>query len=80
MALSYNLYVYNDKDTTWHVGEDTKEMNEYGRCCVHLRADGDELEAIRDQFSNIPMHRTARVVRWEGDMAAFIAMNLKNSC
>lgn len=77
MALFYNLYdsdLHNEHE--WHVGRSTKQMNEYGRQCIALQADGDELEAIRSQFTNLPIHTTRRVQRWSGDFAAFIAMNL----
>jgi hypothetical protein len=52
-------------------------MNDAGRNYVEVQADGDELEAIRTQFNNLPMH-SRHVVRWAGDMAAFIAMNLQS--
>ncbi len=41
-----------------------------------VQADGDELEKIRRNFSNIPMS-SARVVRWHGDIARFIVSNFK---
>lgn len=77
MALYYNLHTRSDVDHEWHVGESTKQMNEYGYQCVCLQADGDELAAIQEQFQNIPMTNRPRVVRWKGDDAAFIAMNLR---
>lgn len=78
MALYYNLYDSDhDNQHEWHIGESTKSMNDYGRQCIKIQADGDELGAIQDQFTGVPMHRTARVQKWSGDMAAFIAMNLK---
>lgn len=39
-----------------------------------VQADGDELEAIKDTFTNIPMSKN-RVVRWDGEMASFIIVN-----
>lgn len=42
---------------------------------IELQADGHELEYIRERFQNIPMHK-GRVVRWKGEMAKFIAINL----
>lgn len=42
---------------------------------IHIQADGDELERIRDTFDNIPMPKT-RVVTWTGEMATFIGMHL----
>jgi len=78
VALFYNLHDYNSTDHEWHVGEKLTQLNEYGRTCVHLQADGHELELIREQFEGIPMHKSRGVVRWDGKDAAFIAMNLTN--
>ncbi len=41
---------------------------------VEVQADGDELEHIRREFRNLP-GRSARVVRYYGDHAKFIAGN-----
>ena len=41
-----------------------------------VQADGDELEIIRDNFTNLPM-TDKRVVRWHGDFAWFIVANIK---
>jgi hypothetical protein len=60
----------------WHVGETTVEINDYTKSCVFIQADGDELEAIRSQFSNVPIPNKKRVVRWKGAMAEFIALNI----
>lgn len=43
-----------------------------------LEASGKELEYIRNNFENIPMH-DGRVVRWTGEMAKFLAINIKQS-
>jgi len=78
MALFYTLMDYNNgTEGEWHVGQDLRQLNEYGRTCVDLQADGHELEVIREQFTGIPM-ASGRVVRWKGDNAAFIAMNIRN--
>ena len=50
--------------------------NQVSSTALEVQADGDELELIRRDFSNIPM-TTSRVVRWEGDIAAFIVANIK---
>lgn len=42
---------------------------------VCVQADGDELEYIRNKFTNIPM-TNGRVVRWHGEMARFILSNI----
>ena len=57
---------------------EVKSMNSYGSDCISLQANGDELNAIKDQFSNIPMTKHA-AVRWTGNLAAFIAVNLDPS-
>jgi hypothetical protein len=78
MALYYSLYDDELHNTyEWHIGDSAKSMNDYGRQCISIQADGDELEAIRQQFSNLPISNTRRVVRWTGEMAAFIAMNIQ---
>lgn len=38
-------------------------------------ADGDELEAVKKQFSGIPMHNGSSVT-WTGETAQFIISNL----
>lgn len=80
MTLYYSLHddqPHNEHEV--HVGEKdkAKSMNDYGRQCHLIQADGDELERIRDQFSNLPIPKSRRVVRWSGETAAFIAMNLE---
>lgn len=66
------------KDAEVHVGntKGLQAMRNIGRSVISLQADGHELEAIREQFTGIPMHK-GRVVEWFGDTAAFIAMHLK---
>jgi hypothetical protein len=43
---------------------------------VSLTASGEELEAIKKLFSNIPMKPGARQVEWKGDWSQFIFDNL----
>lgn len=40
-----------------------------------VQLDGDELEYVRANMTNIPMHRTKRIVTMFGDDAKFIAAN-----
>jgi hypothetical protein len=75
----------------WHTGEvnpfrSSKETNEkYGpevaqnlaaAEVIEIQADGEELEHIQQYFTGIPFHKAARVQRWFGDVANFIAHNL----
>lgn len=71
-------YVFSDsnKEHHWHVGHSTANINDYTKSCVFIQADGDELEAIRRQFSNVPISNNRRVMRWKGAMAEFIALNI----
>lgn len=57
---------------TWHIGE--KKTMVIG--ILSIQADGDELDYIITNFTNIPHHKTARVQTWFGDMATFIYTNL----
>ena len=77
MALFYSINGIG-KEIELHVGDTQgiKKMNFFGLWCLDLQADGNELEAIRNQFTGIPMHN-GRVVKWFGADAAFIAMHLK---
>lgn len=43
---------------------------------MFLQADGNELEMIRHQFTNIRMHN-GRIVIWTGEDAKFIAQHLR---
>jgi hypothetical protein len=64
------------KDVELHIGntKGAQEMKRIGTAVSSLQADGDELDAIREQFTGIRMHE-GRVVEWFGDDAAFIAMH-----
>ena len=67
-------------DTCVHVGRPISTVVKEAAChpfCDgwHVQADGDELELIRDKLSNIPM-ADRRVVKWYGEDARFIIMNL----
>lgn len=58
----------------FHIGD--KELNKDVESVLEIQADGDELEAIREQFPSLVIPKHA-VVRWYGDMAKFIVGNLK---
>ena len=73
------LYILIEKDgeifnKEWHVGELITGIN----ICqvVEIQADGDELELIKKNFTNLPGSK-GPIIRWYGDHAKFIAANLK---
>lgn len=63
----------------WHIGEELpkisfeKTIHTNGtvtqREIVRIQADGDELELIKNSFTNIPIPMKKRVVKWFGEMA-----------
>lgn len=59
----------------WHVGGSLLVSSESHEI-ESVQADCDELMRIYDCFENIPKHRTKRVVKWYGDLAAFIVDNI----
>jgi hypothetical protein len=59
------------KEIQLHIGD---EFNFNPLRVDEVQADGDELEYIRNEFSNLRMSR-GRVVTWFGDDARFIAQN-----
>lgn len=63
-----------DEVTPWHIGESTKVT--YCDVIVAVQADGEELDYIRNNFSNLPMREGHHAVVWEGELATFIARNL----
>lgn len=70
----------------WHIGEELPKIScketihtngsITQREIVSLQADGDELELIKNSFTNIPIPMKKRVVKWFGEMAQFIFANL----
>jgi hypothetical protein len=62
----------------WYIGQKNplKEEELYNCEIVEIQADGDELEHIKQYITGIPFRKAARVQRWFGDMANFIAHNL----
>ena len=63
------------REYVWHVGEAMPPMGPMGQI-DSVAADGHELEFIRQHFSNIPM-TDSRIIVWYGDVAMFIANNIK---
>ena len=66
----------NGSVQNWNVGEDFTLLHDVNSI-LDVIADGDELAAIVAQFDNISTTKYNRVVRWFGDMAAFIVANME---
>ncbi len=63
----------------WHVGEGPIGRGDglnLDSIVIEMQADGDELDHIRNLYSNIPFRDGKRAVRWYGEMAKFIVGNL----
>lgn len=78
LYVEYKTATGEKRTLEWHVG--TKFSPD--QVClfsqvVLVQADGDELAYILDAFKSIPYHRTARVQKWRGDFANFIADNMR---
>lgn len=69
------LYVVmtNNRCVGWHIGEQSPLSHEDVQEVEEIQADCDELEWIEKSFQNLPIHNRARVQRWFGDQARFIA-------
>lgn len=63
------------REVEWHIGNKT-DLTALAYTVQEVQADGHELELIRYHFKNIPDVPNRRVVRWRGEMAAFIVSNL----
>lgn len=71
----------------WHIGTELPKISlnrfidKHGHITefeiVRIQADGDELELIKNSFTNIPIPTKKRVVQWFGEMAQFIFANLE---
>ena len=71
------LFVTTDTRTlTYHISEGPINLSPMEKV-LEVQADGDEANYIKDEFDNIPFPVRTRVIRWYGDMAAFIAQNLR---
>lgn len=65
------------RNETWHVGESKTVFIRFKASSepLTISADGDELEYILSQFSNIPVSKNPVIV-WRGEVARFILDNL----
>jgi hypothetical protein len=64
-----------DVRTAWHVGDKLRFDNVSN--IVEIQADGDELELVQALCKNLRnINDCARVKRWFGDEAKFIAANV----
>ncbi len=71
--VSANAKQRPTNELIWHINESKPHL--LGPC-IEVQADMDELDAIKAQFSNLPIPHGQRVVTWKGDMAQFIYDNL----
>jgi hypothetical protein len=77
----FTITVDGIAETNLHTGHGRIRALDGGRAfrsanSIEVQADGDELESVRSQFSNIPMS-TGRVVLWTGCTARFIVDNIR---
>ena len=77
MALYVKFYGDDHDEFVFYVGSG-KLPSRFPQHAMfyEVQADGDELEKIREQFTNIRM-TTNRVVFWKDEDAQFIVDNLK---
>lgn len=72
---------YFDSSNGIHVGNGKKTLedivNRQVDDIVSIQADGDELEAIINQFANLLYSKQARVQTFRGETAQFIYEHLK---
>ncbi len=59
----------------WHIGEPIAIDLDFENV-QFVQADGEELEYIRRNFSNLPMATNKHAPRWFGDLAKLIVANL----
>ena len=77
MALYVRFYEDGLKEVVFHIGSvGFWALLPQHASFYEVQADGDELEKIREQFTNIRM-TTNRVVFWKDEDAQFIVDNLK---
>jgi hypothetical protein len=77
MALYVKFYEDDHNEVVFHVGSGKLPSRLPQHAIFYeVQADGDELEKIREQFTNIRM-TTNRVVFWKDEDAQFIVDNLK---
>ena len=71
------LYInFQDGSSTGiHVGQINDNMRNSVSNIISIQADGDELNHIHQNFSNIPFRKDKRVVKFYGETAKFIMGN-----
>lgn len=62
--------------TTWFK-DGSRKLDQRAKV-IQVVADAEELELIKQQFSNIPMHN-GPIVIWRGKIAQFIVENIRLS-
>lgn len=63
-----------NQEKHWHIGQQAPEIPD-GFKVVEVHADGDELDYLLDNLTNIPLSKSP-VVKWYGDMAMFVIGNM----
>jgi hypothetical protein len=71
--MLYFINAENNREYSWHVGMPKPYMTR----CSEVQADGDELQAIKDQFVNLPMSSKRHVVTWKSDFALLLVQHLR---
>lgn len=74
LSIKFKGSTYPAKAFEWHVGEGRPGVNM--EQVEEIQADGDELEHIKSNFTNLPMANHVHVVRWSGEFARFILNHL----
>lgn len=79
LVVGYPQKQFGNYDLTFHSGagriRETVEEAFSTETNLMVQADGHELQAIQQQFSDISM-ASARVVRWTNETARFIINNI----
>ncbi len=58
---------------SWHVGDRRPTKNHYPfEDVTEVYADGDELDWVRQNYSNLPLANHCKGMVWRGDLAQFI--------
>lgn len=65
-----------EKACYWNVGETTSFPFLSTKEIICVQTDGDELDFIIKNFSNLPYPKHKSVVLWYGDLAKLIVFNL----
>jgi len=70
--MMYIMEKHSEHFHTWSVGKSLPERIDVDE----VQADGDELNYIMKNFTNIPFHNSKLVQSWTGDVAQFIVKHL----